>query len=109
MGEPVNPLQELFEQAAESEEGNVDLYKQIINSESKKENKIKEESIYKLGEIYAKSGSAEQLGQLLKEIRPFFASIPKAKTAKIVRKLIDFISELPNTIDLQIELCIESI
>lgn len=72
-------------------------------------NKVKENSIYGLGQLLAKMGRAEELGKLLTTIRPFFSSIPKAKTAKIVRSLIDLIAEVPNTLQLQIDLCLESI
>ena len=47
--------------------------------------KHKEQAIYQLGDLYAKQGEATKLGALLTNLRPFFATIPKAKTAKIVR------------------------
>ena len=38
---------------------------------------------------------------MLTELRTFFASIPKAKTAKLVRAVIDSIAKVPNTTELQ--------
>ena len=59
----------------------------IVSPETGEEaTKVKEQAIYRLGEVYAKSGEATKLGALLTNLRPFFATIPKAKTAKIVRR-----------------------
>jgi len=62
-----------------------------------------------MGKLYGKLRRASELSILIRDIRPFFDSISKAKTAKIVRTLIDLVSEIPNTGSLQIELCKESI
>lgn len=71
----------------------------------------KEQAIYELGSLLAKSGQASALNDLLRNVRPFFAHIPKAKTAKIVRYLFDMVGqeELGNTIEQQIQICEESI
>ncbi len=45
--------------------------------------KVKEDSIYRLGELYAKLGRANELKQLVVDIRPFSQAIAKSKTAKI--------------------------
>ena len=55
--------------------------------------RAQESAIYQLGEVYAKQGEAAKLGALLTNLRPFFATIPKAKTAKIVRTLIDQVAK----------------
>ena len=46
---------------------------------------------------------------LLKELRPMFELLPKAKTAKIVRTVIDSMAKIPNTTDRQVALCLEYI
>lgn len=69
----------------------------------------KEAAILKLGELYATSGRLEDLSQLLKDIRPLFQYFPKAKTAKVVRTLIDQSALIPNSIAFQTRLCEDSI
>jgi 26S proteasome regulatory subunit N6 len=89
----------------------IDLYKALIHSDQSSEDvyKVQEQAIYKLGALYSKQGMAAELGALLKSIRPFFGSIAKAKTAKIVRTVIELLAKIPNTVQQQIDLCLESI
>jgi 26S proteasome regulatory subunit N6 len=42
---------------------------------------------------------------LLKNSNQFFAQIPKAKTAKIVRSIIEIVSKTPDSLDVQVSLC----
>lgn len=71
--------------------------------------KVKENSIMKLAELYAAQKDAQSLRKLLSELRPLFAAIPKAKTAKLVRALIDAISKVPNSTQLQLDVCREQV
>lgn len=64
--------------------------------------KQKEEAISKLSDAYVKQQDAKALTELLSQLRPFFAVIPKAKTAKIVRNIIDQIAKIPNSTDIQV-------
>lgn len=64
--------------------------------------KLKEEAISKLSDAYVKQQDAKALTELLSQLRPFFAIIPKAKTAKIVRNIIDQIAKVPNATDIQV-------
>tara|TARA_B100000513_G_scaffold195084_1_gene125017 strand:- start:598 stop:1479 length:882 start_codon:yes stop_codon:yes gene_type:complete len=83
----------------------------VIASEDSSEEAIKgkEQAIMKLGELYALQCSGEKLARLMKSLRPFFALIPKAKTAKVVRTLIDSVAKIPNSMTLQMSMCRESI
>jgi hypothetical protein len=64
--------------------------------------KQKEEAISKLSDAYVKQQDAKALTELLSQLRPFFAVIPKTKTAKLVRNIIDQIAKIPNSTDIQV-------
>lgn len=71
--------------------------------------KVKETAILKLSSLLVDTGNADKVSPLLQSLRPFFASIAKAKTAKIVRGLLDAVSKAENAVDLQYSLCKETI
>ncbi|PIN20041.1 26S proteasome regulatory complex, subunit RPN6/PSMD11 [Handroanthus impetiginosus] len=69
--------------------------------------RIKEQAITNLSDLLRQEGRAAELQNLLAKLRPFFSLIPKAKTAKIVRSIVDAVGKIPGTSDLQISLCRE--
>jgi 26S proteasome regulatory subunit N6 len=91
----------------------IDGYQNILKSDLRDDQavRVKEQAIYNLGDLLAATGKAKELNQLLREVRPFFTYVPKAKTAKIVRKLFDLVAQetVGNTVDQQIAVCEESI
>lgn len=72
------------------------------NSSDVESVKQKEAAIVQLGDVLVKLGDAQALRDLLSSLRTFFAVIPKAKTAKIVRGIVDQISKVPNSTELQV-------
>ena len=78
-------------------------------SETGEEGKIVEAAILGIGAIFVAEKAGELLLALQREIRPVFAFLPRAKTAKLVRNLIDLLSLVPNSDDLQISACVECI
>ena len=72
-------------------------------------NKLKEQAICKLGELYADNARVQDIQKLMVSIRPFFANIPKAKTAKIVRTLIELVAKVSGSSDLQMKMCLDTI
>jgi 26S proteasome regulatory subunit N6 len=60
------------------------------------------QAIQKLSDLYAKEKNAVALRNLLTELRPLFAVITKAKTAKIVRTIIETIAKVPDSTKLQV-------
>jgi 26S proteasome regulatory subunit N6 len=71
--------------------------------------KLREKSIVHLGKIHAKQKDGLAIDALLKELRPLFADISKAKAAKLVRTLIDTVASIPDSVDLQVSMCQDSI
>jgi len=87
------------------------LFRQMIQQDDpeKKYNRQKEHAIYAMGQIFASQNKPDALKQLLVDIRPFFDMIPKAKTAKIVRTLLDYVGRTSADVDTQAQLCEEAI
>ena len=90
----------------------VTLYREVIFGEGGTDGesvKVKESAIDALAKLQAKSGDAQGLRAMLTELRPLFKVVPKAKTAKIVRNVIDILSTVKGHDDLQVELCKEQV
>ncbi|KAI6686396.1 hypothetical protein NL676_032309 [Syzygium grande] len=86
------------------------LYRILENPSSSPEAlRIKEQAITNLSDLLRQENRAEDLRSLLTQLRPYFSLIPKAKTAKIVRSIIDAVAKIPGTSDLQISLCKEMV
>ncbi|KAJ0402893.1 hypothetical protein ATCC90586_000482 [Pythium insidiosum] len=76
--------------------------------------RTKEHAIYKLSQLYIQYGREKELATLLQSLRPFFLTIPKAKTGKIIRTVIDMVSKVKvldtdKALQLQADLCLDSI
>ncbi|KAH7290888.1 hypothetical protein KP509_30G068200 [Ceratopteris richardii] len=87
------------------------ILRQIIQdpSSSVEALRIKEQAIFNLSDLLSHEKLGEELRSLLTELRQFFSLIPKAKTAKIVRGIIDAVAKIPGTSQLQISLCREMV
>src|SRR5688572_14585348 len=73
----------------------VDLYKKamaspIASMDDYETIKVVETSLYHLAQLYSEHKKVTEISQLLLSIQSIFSTIPKAKTAKIIRKLFDF-------------------
>jgi len=82
-------------------------YKDIIFNKQDLEDpnaKNREKAIYALGDFLVAQKRPEDISALSKELRPLFSEMPKAKTAKIVRQLIDLLGKT-TAFRLQIEMC----
>lgn len=59
----------------------------------------------RLARIYTESNQFGEVLTLLKSNGDYFATIPKAKTAKTVRNILNIVATVPNSLDIQITLC----
>lgn len=64
--------------------------------------KVKEEAIQSFIDSKVKEADAQGLRKFLTDLRHLFGKLPKAKTAKIVRNVIDAIAKVPNSTQLQV-------
>lgn len=65
----------------------------------------KEQEIMDLGEKYKKEKRANELAQLIRDVRPFLAMISKAKAAKLVRGLVDLFLDMEASTGTEVQLC----
>ncbi|OAA67194.1 26S proteasome non-ATPase regulatory subunit 11 [Niveomyces insectorum RCEF 264] len=69
-----------------------------------------ETALISLGELYRDQKNTNELVELVTRSRTVLSSFAKAKTAKLVRQLLDLFRDIPNTTDIQIAVtksCIE--
>jgi len=89
----------------------ISILRQIIEnpSSSSEAIRIKEQAISNFSDFLTQEKRGEELRSLLTLLRHFFLLIPKAKTAKIVRGILNAVTKIPGTSDLQISLCKEMV
>ena len=67
--------------------------------------KVREEAVYRLAKLFVTGRQFDKVMSLLESANPLFVAIPKAKTAKIVRTVIEIVSEVTDATAMQIGLC----
>ncbi|KAK9474726.1 uncharacterized protein V1510DRAFT_410509 [Dipodascopsis tothii] len=81
------------------------LYRQVLATEkgtSDESIRNQELAVTGLGELYRSHRKVKELQALIETSRTVMSGFAKAKTAKIIRSLIDMFSTVPDTIDTQI-------
>ena len=68
---------------------------------------IFEKTLTSLLKVYVEIGDQNKYKDLLEHLKPFFSEIPKARTAKLVRLVIQSLRKVPATQALQVQLCNE--
>lgn len=69
-----------------------------------------EEALIGLGELYRDHRKQKELAELIENTRSTLSAFAKAKTAKLIRQLLDFYNDIPNSIRTQMAVtksCIE--
>lgn len=69
----------------------------------------RELALTRLGQLYRDEKDANKLAEAVRSSRSLMASIAKAKTAKLIRTLIDYFGDIPNSSDTQIAVTKENI
>ncbi len=67
--------------------------------------KVKELAVDRLAKLFAAANDAQAVKALLTDLRPLFKAVPKAKTAKIVRGVIDALATMHGCDLVQVEVC----
>ncbi|KAF2647851.1 PCI-domain-containing protein [Lophiostoma macrostomum CBS 122681] len=89
------------------------IYKEVLSTNpGSNEAAIKnyESALVGLGELFRDQRRVDALAELVRQTRSVLSSFAKAKTAKLVRQLLDLFTTIPNTTDVQISVtksCIE--
>eukprot|EP00606_Chrysophyceae_sp_TOSAG23-5_P000174 GSChrysophyteH2.ASY1.ANO1.241.1 assembled CDS len=91
------------------EESSTDLsvYAALMNNERVDDAaiRIKERCIYRITRIHTEAKNVDEVSALMKKNSEFFGIIPKAKTAKIVRSILELVAKIPDSVDIQLKLC----
>lgn len=86
-----------------------ELYRDILSQKADSEDGLRdqESALVKLGALYRDHDKANELAQLVSDSRAFMSQIAKAKTAKLIRTLIDYFP--PSARDQQIQVTKDNI
>jgi len=95
-----------FEAISEAEK-DVSIYEAFMANDRTDDTavKIKEKCIYRITRLLTEAKNLVEVMNLMKKNSDFFSAIPKAKTAKIVRTILDIVGNIPDSINIQTELC----
>ncbi|KAG1725713.1 proteasome regulatory particle subunit [Suillus paluster] len=121
----MSSTQDLLKQAADLASSNPkraeELYKEILNStgstsngstvNAEKEQSLRDQeaALIKLAELYRDQKDASGLAQVITLSRSFMSSTAKAKTAKLIRTLLNYFNSIPNSRQTQIDVLTDNI
>jgi len=106
-------IEEARKNAKEHPEQSEPIFKEILSKPPGSNDKAVREfenALIGLGELYRDHKRTQDLANLIQQTRDVLTSFARAKTAKLVRQLLDLFHGIPNTTDTQIDVtksCIE--
>jgi 26S proteasome regulatory subunit N6 len=108
---PNGPIAEMITEATEAVTvaDSIAILRRAFNHETGSEALAKEAAIFALGEALAKDSQVEALAELVRLVRPFLATLSKAKAAKLMRTLLDNYLSVGTVSDDSIALCSECV
>ncbi|KZT21987.1 PCI-domain-containing protein [Neolentinus lepideus HHB14362 ss-1] len=121
MSAPANLLQQADSLKSSNPAQSEELYKQILHTTAEVSQpgssnghrdqllRDQEAALVKLGELYRDHKNAEGLAEVVTLSRSFMSSTAKAKTAKLIRTLLDFFTPIPNSAPTQIRVLKDNI
>ncbi|KAI6139051.1 proteasome regulatory particle subunit [Pisolithus tinctorius] len=93
-----------------------EIYKQILVSSASPSNverdqvlRDQENAMIKLAELYRDQRNAQGLAEVITLSRSFMSSTAKAKTAKLIRTLLNYFNDIPNSRQTQIDVLLDNI
>lgn len=96
-----------FEALDEATMKDVGVYQKFLQNERSDDAavRVKEMCIYRITRLHTEAKNVTEVSALMKKNADFFGVIPKAKTAKIVRSILDIVSKIPDSVEIQVKLC----
>ncbi|KAI6043342.1 proteasome regulatory particle subunit [Pisolithus marmoratus] len=91
-----------------------EIYKQILvssasTSERDQGLRDQENAMIKLAELYRDQKNAQGLAEVITLSRSFMSSTAKAKTAKLIRTLLNYFNDIPSSRQVQIDVLLDNI
>ncbi|KAI6124760.1 proteasome regulatory particle subunit [Pisolithus croceorrhizus] len=93
-----------------------EIYKQILVSSASTSNverdqvlRDQENAMIKLAELYRDQKNAQGLAEVITLSRSFMSSTAKAKTAKLIRTLLNYFNDIPNSRQTQTDVLLDNI
>ncbi|GAB7341005.1 hypothetical protein MBLNU457_7338t1 [Dothideomycetes sp. NU457] len=98
-------LEEANKMAKENPAKAEQTYQDIMNAgpgQTEATSRVYEGALIGLGELYRDQKKAQDLAQLLSQVRSVLSKLAKAKTSKLVRQLLDYFNGIPDSLEIQI-------
>eukprot|EP01036_Dinobryon_divergens_P023174 gene23174-31494_t len=96
-------------EASLQDQSKIDDYRTILSNPREDDTafKIKEQCIYRLAKLFTQAQKISDVISLIETNSAFFNCLPKARTAKIVRTIINIVAATPseNSLEIQVTLC----